>query len=173
MRNDEKRLSLASKTISDNWNPFINNENAFYFMLKTLFVLEIFTFLSWLFGYTEKRIDKKVMVTFKIFDVADCKTNNYSTQMIVYKKTDEWYIEWQRMTTSGTTNDNEWYNEWKRVTTSGTSDKKWYRKWTLMTTSNKKWQRMTASDKWMNTNESRYNGDFMIQKKQKANLVPE
>ena len=30
---------------------------------------------------------------------------------IVYKKTDEWYIEWQRVvqrvTTSGTTNDNE------------------------------------------------------------------
>ena len=34
---------------------------------------------------------------------------------IVYKKTDEWYIEWQRVTT----NDNEWYNEWQRVTTNG------------------------------------------------------
>ena len=42
---------------------------------------------------------------------------------IVHKKTDEWYIEWQRVTTSGTTsdnewqrvigNDNEWYNEWQ------------------------------------------------------------
>ena len=33
----------------------------------------------------------------------------------------EWYNEWQRMTTSGTTNDNEWQqmtksdNEWQRV----------------------------------------------------------
>ena len=27
--------------------------------------------------------------------------------MIVYKKTDEWYIEWQRVTTSGTTSDSE------------------------------------------------------------------
>ena len=50
-------------------------KNAFYFMLKTLFVLEIFTFLSRLFSYTEKQIDKKVMVTFKIYDIADCKTN--------------------------------------------------------------------------------------------------
>ena len=37
---------------------------------------------------------------------------------IVYKKTDEWYIEWQRITTRGTTSDNEWQrmktsdNEW-------------------------------------------------------------
>ena len=88
-------------------------------------------------------------------------------RMIVYKKTDEWYIEWQRMTTSGTTNDNEWYNEWKRVTTSGTSDNKWYRKWTRMTTSNKKWQRMTASDKRMNTNESRYNRAILWFKRNK------
>ena len=45
--------------------------------------------------------------------------------VIVYKKADEWYIEWQRMTT----NDNEWqhmkiggsewqwYNEWKQRST--------------------------------------------------------
>ena len=42
--------------------------------------------------------------------------------MIVYKKTDEWYIEWQRVTT----NNNEWYNEWERMTASDTaSDNKW------------------------------------------------
>ena len=67
--------------------------------------------------------------------------------MIVYKKTDECYNEWQRrvqrVTTSGTTsdnklqwvvqqlttNDNDWYNKLKRVTgsniTSETSDNKW------------------------------------------------
>ena len=47
---------------------------------------------------------------------------------MVYKKTDEWYIEWQRVATneewqrvatSGTTSD----NEWQRVTACGTSDK--------------------------------------------------
>ena len=34
-------------------------KNAFYFMLKALFVLETFTFLSRFFGYAEKRLDKK------------------------------------------------------------------------------------------------------------------
>ena len=43
--------------------------NAFYFMLKALFVIKIFTFLSWLCGYVEKQLDKKVMVNFKIYDV--------------------------------------------------------------------------------------------------------
>ena len=53
---------------------------------------------------------------------------------IVYKKTDKWYIEWQRVTLS----DSEWYNEWQRMTTSGndwqlvvqpitTSDNEWFR----------------------------------------------
>ena len=32
-------------------------KNAFYFTLKTLFLLKIFKFLSWLFGYVEKRLD--------------------------------------------------------------------------------------------------------------------
>ena len=36
---------------------------------------------------------------------------------IVYKKTDEWYNEWQQVTT----NENEWYNKWQQVTTSGTT----------------------------------------------------
>ena len=70
---------------------------------------------------------------------------------IVYKKTDEWYLEWQRVTTS----DNEWYNEWQemttsdkewqwvvqRVTTSGTtSDNEWYNEWQRVV------QRVTTSD---------------------------
>ena len=38
-------------------------KNAFYFMLKTLFVLEILTFLSWLFGYV--LLDKKTKVKFQ------------------------------------------------------------------------------------------------------------
>ena len=35
-------------------------------MLKALFVLEIFNFLSCLFGYVGKRLDKKAKVKFKI-----------------------------------------------------------------------------------------------------------
>ena len=54
-------------------------------MLKTLFVLEIFKFLSWIFGYVEKRLDKKVKVNFKIYDVTDW-TNNYNTNIIEYHK---------------------------------------------------------------------------------------
>ena len=48
--------------------------------------------------------------------------------------------EYQRVTTK----DNEWYNEWQRVTT---NDNKWQR----VTASGKKWQRVTASGK---TNEN-------------------
>ena len=33
---------------------------------------------------------------------------------IVYKKTDERYIEWQQVTT----NDNDWYKEWQQVASS-------------------------------------------------------
>ena len=44
-------------------------DKAFYFMLKALFVPEIFRFLYWNFGYVEKRFDKKVVVNFKIYDV--------------------------------------------------------------------------------------------------------
>ena len=44
-------------------------KNAFYFMIKALFVLEIFTFLSWLFNYVGNRLDKKAMVNYKTYDV--------------------------------------------------------------------------------------------------------
>ena len=81
--------------------------------------------------------------------------------MIVYKKTDEWYIEWQRITTSYTTSDNEWQrvttssttsdNDWQRVTTSGTtSDKEW--KW--VTKSDNEWQWVTASESSGTANEN-------------------
>ena len=36
-------------------------KNALYFMLKAFFILEIFTFLYFLFVYVEKRLDKKIM----------------------------------------------------------------------------------------------------------------
>ena len=53
---------------------------------------------------------------------------------IVYKKTDERYIEWQRVAT----NDNEWYNEWQRVVQPvATSDNELQQ----MTMSDSKWQK--------------------------------
>ena len=45
-------------------------------MLKALFVIEIFKFLSRLLGHVEKSLDKKAMVTLKIYDVTDWTTNN-------------------------------------------------------------------------------------------------
>ena len=46
-----------------------NDENAFYFTSEALFVLEIFTFLSWPFGHVAKRLDNKVKVNFNFYDV--------------------------------------------------------------------------------------------------------
>ena len=51
---------------------------------------------------------------------------------MVYRKTDKWYIKWQRVTTSGTTSD----NEWQRVTT---SDKEWQRMVQRVTTNDNEW----------------------------------
>ena len=55
-------------------------------MLKTLFTLGKFTFLSWLFGYVEKRLDKKAKIKFKICDVTDWTSNNYNTYIAEYLK---------------------------------------------------------------------------------------
>ena len=54
-------------------------KNAFYFMLKALFVLEIFTFLSWHFGCVERRFDEKAKVNLKIDDVRHWTTNKCNT----------------------------------------------------------------------------------------------
>ena len=54
-------------------------KNVFSFMFKALFVLEIFTFLSWLFGYVERCLDKKAIVNFKIYDVTNWTASNYNT----------------------------------------------------------------------------------------------
>ena len=50
--------------------------NAFYFMLKALFILEIFTFLPWFFGYVEKRLDKKAKVNCKIYVTGETANNH-------------------------------------------------------------------------------------------------
>ena len=51
-------------------------KDAFNFT-KALFVLKIFQFLSWLFGYVEKRLDE---VNFKTYD-ATWKTNTYNANI--------------------------------------------------------------------------------------------
>ena len=57
-----------------------NDKNAFYFILKVLSILEIFTFLSRFFAYAEK----KAMIDFNIFDVTDWIKNNYNTHIGQY-----------------------------------------------------------------------------------------
>ena len=54
-------LSTSKKVVFICLNEHLLKEtaNAFYFMLRLLFVLEIFTFLSRLFNYEEKRLDNK------------------------------------------------------------------------------------------------------------------
>ena len=61
-------------------------KNAFYFMLKARFVLEIFAFLSWLLAYVEKQLDKKAEVNFKIYDVSGRIKNNCNTDIAQYIK---------------------------------------------------------------------------------------
>ena len=80
------------------------------------------------------------------------KAKNYKI-MIIYKKTDEWYIEWHRMTTS----DNEWHRVVQRMTTidatSGiASDNEWRREQQKMTMNDREWQRVI---KRVNRNESK------------------
>ena len=52
-------------------------EKPFYFVLKALIIREIITFLSWLFGHVEKRVDKKAIVNFKIYYITDWIKNTY------------------------------------------------------------------------------------------------
>ena len=54
-------------------------KNAFYFILKALFVLKIFKFLSRLFGHVKK--DK---VNLKIHNVTTWFINNYNTRIAQY-----------------------------------------------------------------------------------------
>ena len=54
-------------------------KDAFYFMSKALFVLEIFKCLSWLFGYVEKRPGNK-------WSTKDWTINNYNTHIAQYVK---------------------------------------------------------------------------------------
>ena len=67
-------------------SPLKMMKNAFYFTSKALFILKIFKFLSWLFGHVAKRLDKKVKVVFKFYDVTAWLTNNRTTYIAQYFK---------------------------------------------------------------------------------------
>ena len=61
-------------------------KNAFYFMLKAFFVLEIFAILPWPFAYIEKRFNKKATVSFKNYGVTDQTKNYCNTHITQYLK---------------------------------------------------------------------------------------
>ena len=58
-------------------------EMTFHFMLKALFVLKIFNFLSRCFGHAGKQLDKKAKVDCKVYDLTDWQTK-YSTHTAQY-----------------------------------------------------------------------------------------
>ena len=61
-------------------------ENAFYFTLTTLSVLEIIQFVFWIIGRVAKRLDKQAKVSFKIYGFTNWITNNYNTRIARYLK---------------------------------------------------------------------------------------
>ena len=60
-------------------------KNAFYFMLKTHFVLEIFKYLSWLFVYSEKQLRRLKLIS-KFLTPTDWTANSYNTNIAQYLK---------------------------------------------------------------------------------------
>ena len=59
-------------------------KNAFYFILKALFILKIFKLLSWLFGHAEKSLDYKDKANFEIHGVMAWLTKNWNRRITQY-----------------------------------------------------------------------------------------
>ena len=75
-----------SETISDNWKPFKNDEKRFFIWCYKLFSFwDIYIFVL-TFDYVEKRLDKKVKVNSKIYDVTDWTAYDYNTHIARYLK---------------------------------------------------------------------------------------
>ena len=90
-------------------------------------------------------IEKKMLIEIGIWLSLYIYKENLRSFMVYgdrYKKTDERFIEWQRVTASGTTNDSEWYNEWQRVTA---NENEWQRVVQRVTKNDNEWQRVTKS----------------------------
>ena len=81
-----KRRTLRSEQFLATESPLKTMGNAFYFTEKAVFVLKIFKFLSWLFVYVAKRLDKKDKVNFIYCDVTIWLTNNRNTHIVQYFK---------------------------------------------------------------------------------------
>ena len=58
----------------------------FYLMLKVLFVIKIFTFLSLVYCHAEKNFDKEAMVNFKVYVVKNSTANNHDIHITQYFK---------------------------------------------------------------------------------------
>ena len=73
----------VSKTggLKRNKSPLKMMKNAFYFILKAIFVLKTFKCLCWLFGHvgTRARLERD---HFKTFDLTAWLTNNYTTHIV-------------------------------------------------------------------------------------------
>ena len=67
-------------------------KNAFSFILKALFILKIFKFLSWLFGHDEKRLDKKDKINFKIYDITTYISRNKINEIMKFGQLMEYNI---------------------------------------------------------------------------------
>ena len=87
--------------------------NCFKAFAKTI------SFLFYIFEIYEQLFLRN---TFKFFQIL-------LIEWIFYKKTDEWYIEWQRVPTASDKNDNEWCNEWPQVATSDNESQWVTNKW--------------------------------------------
>ena len=59
-------------------------KNVFHFILKDLFVLKILKLCIKFLVMMEKRLDKKVTVNFKIYDVKNWLTSNCNTPIDQY-----------------------------------------------------------------------------------------
>ena len=57
-------------------SPLKMMKNAFYFMLKAIFALSIFTFSPYLFDHVGKWLDQKAKVNIKIYDITGWVVSN-------------------------------------------------------------------------------------------------
>ena len=73
-------LSASTKVVfvCFNESPLKMMKNAFDFLLKALFVFEIFPVCPDFFRYVKKRLDKRAMVNFKSYDVTHWTGNLYN-----------------------------------------------------------------------------------------------
>ena len=71
-------LSVLRQFLATERKPLKMIKNVFLSCEKPFFS-NVFTFLSWLFGFVEKRLDKNSKLNFKIYYVTDWTTNNFNT----------------------------------------------------------------------------------------------